>query len=88
MSLCRLHTNIRIGSGTSVARYLTDYIDHGIARVQNGQLPQIEISDCFSHRALVRYAVRDAAESSMFAISHGNLAAHKIIVDENYNITG
>jgi hypothetical protein len=48
------------------------------------------IRHCLAHRALLRYVVHKTLEfePSIFSVSHGNLAAHNIIVDSDYNITG
>ncbi|POR34217.1 Uncharacterized protein TPAR_05583 [Tolypocladium paradoxum] len=74
--------------GTSTRTYLTDIIDGKIMRVADGKLPELDYRSCFIHRALARYVIDDALETPLFAISHDNLAAHKIIIDQEYNITG
>lgn len=81
-------TQYLVGPETSVLQYLTGIIDGKIGRVSNGLLPELDIQSCLVHRELARYAVHDELESSLFAISHGSLGAHKIIVDNEYNITG
>ncbi|KAL6849643.1 hypothetical protein ACO1O0_009186 [Amphichorda felina] len=72
--------------GTSTQKYFTDIIDGQIARVLTGKLPELDLRSCFVHRALVRHVFPD--ETTSFAVSHGNLAAHKIIIDHDYNIKG
>ncbi|OAQ78351.1 protein kinase-like domain-containingprotein [Purpureocillium lilacinum] len=67
-------------------RHLMDIIGSKVSRVMNGTLPEVDLRSCFVLRALVRKAVR--AESPIFSLTHSNLAAHKIIVDSDYNITG
>ncbi|KND91585.1 hypothetical protein TOPH_03821 [Tolypocladium ophioglossoides CBS 100239] len=74
--------------GTSTRRYLTAIIDGKIKRVASGELPELDYRSCFMLRALARYVADDALETSLFAMSHDNLAAHKIIIDQEYNITG
>lgn len=54
----------------------------------NGQLPEADLRSYFVHRILARHAVDDAFDQSTFAVSHGNLKAHKIIVDDEGNIAG
>ncbi|CAJ2505491.1 Uu.00g128850.m01.CDS01 [Anthostomella pinea] len=57
------------------------------SRGRDGDLPELNLPSCVRHRELVPRVVHETLESSLFAISHGNLAAHKII-DHEYNITG
>lgn len=68
--------------------YLTNTIDRKILRVATGKQTGLNLRDCFLQRALVRHAVHHALESSIFAISHDDLAAQNIMVDSEYNITG
>ena len=83
---CQAYPSPTAGSGTSAVKYLTSAIDRKIMRVATGKQSEFELPDCFMQRALVRYAVHDALESSLFAISHGDLAAQNIIVNSAYNI--
>ncbi|KAM0285964.1 hypothetical protein ACHAQH_001152 [Verticillium albo-atrum] len=74
---------------TSTRGYLTDVINSKIERVAQGSLPaELDVRSCLVQRALVPYVVHEGLEESFFAIAHGNLASHKIIVDGEYNITG
>ncbi|KAH9883978.1 hypothetical protein F4778DRAFT_764242 [Xylariomycetidae sp. FL2044] len=75
---------------SSTLRYLHQAIDGQIHRVASGEL-HLDPKSCLVHRALAWHAVlhqEQDPESSMIAITHNNLAAHKIIVDEDHNITG
>jgi hypothetical protein len=70
--------------------FLTGVVDGKIMRALTDEKPVFTPRDCFVHRALLPHVVHDALESepSVFAISHEDLAAHNIIVDPEYNITG
>lgn len=59
-------------------------------RAVDGEEPLFSVRDCLIHRALLRYVAHKSPElePSIVAISHENLAAHNIIVDSDYNITG
>lgn len=81
-----ISANLVAGPGTSTQKYLTDIIDGQIARLLTGKLRELNLRSCFVHRALVHHVFPD--ETALFAVSHGNLAAHKIIIDHDYNITG
>ncbi|SPQ25402.1 10de04a2-fcb5-4ae7-99f3-c83f92eb1240 [Thermothielavioides terrestris] len=74
----------------SALAFLTRVVDGKIMRALTDEKPVFTPRDCFVHRALLPHVVHDALESepSVFAISHEDLAAHNIIVDSEYNITG
>ncbi|KAH0542351.1 hypothetical protein FGG08_003289 [Glutinoglossum americanum] len=73
---------------TTAGTYLTDLIDRKIVRVSNGQLPGIQLRDCFIQRALVPRVVHFPLEMSPFLVSHEDLSPDNIIVDNEYNIKG
>lgn len=77
---------VLIGTGTSASKYLIEIIDRKIVRARNGQMPELQIRDCFIQRALVSRVVHPALENSPFLISHEDLAPQKIIVDSEYSI--
>ncbi|KAH8198648.1 hypothetical protein TruAng_007189 [Truncatella angustata] len=74
--------------GFSALKYLQDIVDGRIQRVIDGQLPELDTRSCFVHRALLRHAVSNDLDASLSVIVHGNLAPHKIIIDEELNIKG
>jgi hypothetical protein len=65
-----------------------EIIDRKIVRASNGQMPELQLRDCFIQRALVSRVVHPALENSPFLISHEDLAPQNIIVDSEYNIKG
>jgi serine/threonine protein kinase len=73
---------------TSASKYLIEIIDRKIVRTSNGQMPELQLRDCFIQRALVSRVVHPALENSPFLISHEDLAPQNIIVDSEYNIKG
>ncbi|KAI9861204.1 MAG: hypothetical protein M1813_005377 [Trichoglossum hirsutum] len=73
---------------TTASTHLTDSIDRKIVRVSNGQLPGIQLRDCFIQRALVPEVVHFPLEKSPTLISHEDLIPENIIVDNEYNIKG
>lgn len=79
---------VLIGTGTSASKYLIEVIDRKIVRAGNGQMPGLQLRDCFIQRALVSRVVHPALENSPFLISHEDLAPQNIIVDSEYNIKG
>ncbi|KAK7422038.1 hypothetical protein QQZ08_009687 [Neonectria magnoliae] len=74
--------------GTTTREYLSDIIAGKIGRASNGSLPELDIRSCLVQRALLPYAVHEGLQEPFFAIEHGHLAPHKIIVDSEHNITG
>ncbi|KAK7422652.1 hypothetical protein QQX98_001440 [Neonectria punicea] len=74
--------------GTSTREYLSDIIAGKIGRVSDGSLPELDTRSCLVQRALLPYAVHEGLQEPFFAIEHGHLAPHKIIVDSEHNITG
>ena len=83
-----LRLPILLGTGTSASKYLIEIIDRKIVRASNGQMPELQLRDCFIQRALVSRVVHPALENSPFLISHEDLAPQNIIVDSEYNIKG
>jgi serine/threonine protein kinase len=79
---------VLIGTGTSASKYLIEIIDRKIVRASNGQMPEIQLRDCFIQRALASRVVHPELENSPFLISHEDLAPQNIIVDSEYNIKG
>ncbi|PMD54947.1 uncharacterized protein K444DRAFT_596730 [Hyaloscypha bicolor E] len=75
-------------TGTSASKYLVEFIDRKIVRVSIGQMPELQLRDCFIQRALVSRVVHPDLENSPFLISHEDLAPQNIIVDSEYNIKG
>jgi hypothetical protein len=73
---------------TTASTHLTDSIDRKIVRVSNGQLPGIQLRDCFIQRALVPEVVHFPLEKSPTLISHEDLIPENIIIDNEYNIKG
>lgn len=67
---------------------LMDTIDGKILRVVRGELPELDVRGCLVHRALIRQVVGGAPETPLSAFSHENLAPHKVIVDEDFNVQG
>ncbi|UNI22291.1 hypothetical protein JDV02_008192 [Purpureocillium takamizusanense] len=67
-------------------QHLVGIVGSKVSRVMNGTLPEVDLRSCFVLRALLRKAV--CMESPLLALTHSNLAAHKIIVDADCNITG
>jgi hypothetical protein len=65
-------------------------VDGQIGRAATNQDPLLGVRDCLAHRALVQHVADNSLdpEPPILAISHENLAAHNIIVDDDYNITG
>ncbi|KAL2128746.1 hypothetical protein VTI74DRAFT_8703 [Chaetomium olivicolor] len=74
----------------STLSFLTGIVDGKIVRAATDKEPPFNVRDCFVHRALVRHAVDPSlgSDPSIFSVSHESLAAHSIIVDQEYNITG
>lgn len=66
-------------ASTTALRYLTDKIDRKIIRVSRGQVPDIQLRDCFIQRALVCNKVVHSAldEHPCMVTSHSDLAAQK-----------
>jgi serine/threonine protein kinase len=78
---------ILIGTRTSASKYLIKIIDRKIVRASHGQMPELQLRDCFIQRALASRVVHPALETP-FLISHEDLAPQNIIVDSENNIKG
>jgi hypothetical protein len=59
---------VLIGTGTSASKYLIEIIDCKIVRASNGQMPELQLRDCFIQRALVSRVVHPALENSLLLI--------------------
>ena len=79
---------VLVGIKTSANKYLTEIIDRKIVRPSNGQMPELQLRDCFIQRVLVSRVVYSTLESPPFLISYEDLALQNIIVDSEYNIKG
>ncbi|KAK2764992.1 hypothetical protein FQN54_008691 [Arachnomyces sp. PD_36] len=88
--ILELAESTRETSSTTALGYLTDKIDRKIVRVSRGQVPNVQLRDCFVQRALVRSKVVHSAldEQPYMVTSHSDLAGQNIIVDDEYNIKG
>lgn len=56
--------------------------------VSNGQMPELQLWDCFIQWALMLRVVHPALKNTSFLILHEDLASQNIIVDSEYNIKG
>jgi hypothetical protein len=57
-------------------------------RVLNGELAGLSERDCLDQQSFLKDVLGEDGESQAFAMSHGDLNASNIIVDEQYNIKG
>ena len=61
-------------------------IDRKIIRVSEGNMPELQLRDCFIQRALVSRAVHAPLETFTTVIAHEDLAGQNIIVDSDFNV--
>ncbi|KAK4150081.1 hypothetical protein C8A00DRAFT_46435 [Chaetomidium leptoderma] len=88
LELAECTMDLRPEGSEPTLEFLTSVVDGKIMRAATGKEPSFGIRDCLTHRALVRHVVNNALDSELFVLSHEALAAHNIIVDSDYNITG
>ena len=76
------------GPGETASTFLLDAVDRKLRRIRKGQLRGVSVHDCLVQHELVHRIVHDVPEASSFVISHEDLAAQNIIVDDEFNIKG
>ncbi|KAL1845130.1 hypothetical protein VTK73DRAFT_1064 [Phialemonium thermophilum] len=81
---CTMHSK----PGVTALTFLTDAVDRKIQRVKKGQLRDVRLEDCLVQRELVPRVIHDLPEASYFVLSHEDLAAQNIIVDDEFNVKG